>query len=260
MMNRIRKTYFAAKYLAKYKQSGCTMTLFIRMLFTAIRSRKSISYQLSNDFSLSDYEKNEAICYILMHELNEVANELEKDYFDNEVFYNKYGSSRYDTSLSKKRERTWMHTRRYHMGEGCWINAGVHFLRQHKEGTGTLSIGEKCIFAGNNIIDYTGGLIIGNGVVMNNGVEILTHGHQYIGERTDYFEQDTHGYPSPLIIDDNVVIGAGAIVLANVKKIGQNSIISAGTIVNRPVPPNTMVTPQGMKQIPNGLRTLYMYQ
>ena len=48
-------------------------------------------------------------------------------------------------------------------------------------------------------------------------------------------------YKTNLKIGNNVSICAHAIILPGVTEIGENSIISAGAIVNRPVPANVIV-------------------
>lgn len=45
----------------------------------------------------------------------------------------------------------------------------------------------------------------------------------------------------PIVIEDNVWIGGGAIVLPGVT-IGHNSVVGAGAVVTRDVPPDTLVT------------------
>jgi len=47
------------------------------------------------------------------------------------------------------------------------------------------------------------------------------------------------GFSKSIIIDDGVWIGFGATVLPGVK-IGKNSIIGAGSIVNKTIPPYTI--------------------
>ena len=48
-------------------------------------------------------------------------------------------------------------------------------------------------------------------------------------------------YKTNLKIGNNVSICAHAVILPGVTEIGENSIISAGAIVNRPVPANVIV-------------------
>ena len=44
----------------------------------------------------------------------------------------------------------------------------------------------------------------------------------------------------PVVIEDNVWIGGGAVVLPNVT-IGRNAVVGAGAVVTRDVPANTIV-------------------
>ena len=255
----LKKALNVARYYADYKHK-CGLCIFFELVINKCFRKISISDSVDRDSSLTQIEKNEIYSLLRVHNSDSILSIEEQQYYDNERFFLKYGSIKYDVSYKKKHERNWEYTHYYHMGKDCWVNAGVHFLRQHPNGTGILKIGKQCLFGGNNKIDYAGDLVIGNGVVINEGVIILTHGHQYLGARSDYFEEETHAYYSPLTIGDNVVIGANATILANVKTIGENSIISAGLVLNRPVPANTLVTPTGMKPIPNGMRTLYLYK
>lgn len=45
---------------------------------------------------------------------------------------------------------------------------------------------------------------------------------------------------SPIVIESNVWIGAGATILPGVT-IGENSVVAAGAVVTKDVPPNTIV-------------------
>lgn len=44
----------------------------------------------------------------------------------------------------------------------------------------------------------------------------------------------------PIIIEDNVFIGTGAIILKGIR-VGENSVIGAGSVVTKDVPPNSIV-------------------
>jgi len=44
----------------------------------------------------------------------------------------------------------------------------------------------------------------------------------------------------PIVIEDNVWLGGGAILLPGVR-IGRNAVVGAGAVVPRNVPPNTVV-------------------
>lgn len=82
-------------------------------------------------------------------------------------------------------------------------------------------------------IDFTGNVIIGNNVVISENTTIFSHSHGY----------DPRSKPQkkPLIICDNVWIGASCIISENVKVIGSGALIAAGSVVTKDVGENTIV-------------------
>jgi acetyltransferase-like isoleucine patch superfamily enzyme len=87
---------------------------------------------------------------------------------------------------------------------------------------------------GRNVeIDITGGITIGDMVTISSNVNIFTHGH-HVEDRNTYWRNQGI-YNSPLIINDDVWIGTGAIVLASVSVIGKGAIIGAGAVVTEDV-------------------------
>jgi acetyltransferase-like isoleucine patch superfamily enzyme len=91
-------------------------------------------------------------------------------------------------------------------------------------------IGKSCYMSLKAHIDVRRGeIIIGNNVNISGGCYILGHtGYQAIkpGEKT--------------VIEDNVIIFVNAVILPGVR-VGKNSIIGAGAIVMRDMPPNVVV-------------------
>lgn len=61
-----------------------------------------------------------------------------------------------------------------------------------------------------------------------------------IGHFRDAPRRDEHGREYSVRIEDDVFIGPGVIILPNVT-IGQGSVVTAGSVVSRSVPPLTMV-------------------
>jgi acetyltransferase-like isoleucine patch superfamily enzyme len=59
-----------------------------------------------------------------------------------------------------------------------------------------------------------------------------------IGVRTSIFCHILSGYGGPVIIEENVFVGPHCVILPNVR-IGRGSVIRAGTVVARNVPPGT---------------------
>lgn len=91
-----------------------------------------------------------------------------------------------------------------HIGNGVQINSGV-------------------------IIDHSGGLIIGDKVLISEDSIVYTHDHGL----------DPRSEPRPMdkIIEQGAWIGARSIILPGCRKIGKNSVIGAGSVVTKDVPP-----------------------
>lgn len=93
-----------------------------------------------------------------------------------------------------------------------------------------VKIGQGCQISINAHLDVRRGKIrIGNNVAISNGSFVLGHvGYQPLieGEET--------------VIEDNVKIFVNSVILPNVK-VGKNSIVGAGSVVMKDVPPNVVV-------------------
>lgn len=85
----------------------------------------------------------------------------------------------------------------------------------------------------NTRIDFSGNVVINENVVISEGSKIFSHSHGY----------DPHSRPikKPLEIGENVWVGSNVIILENVNVIGKNSLIAAGSVVTKDVPPNCVV-------------------
>ena len=91
-------------------------------------------------------------------------------------------------------------------------------------------INQGCFF-----LDY-GGITIGDRVLIGPRVTLTTAGHPVEpGERYDFI---TH---APIVIEDDVWIGAAATVTPGVT-IGRGSVVGAGAVVAKDVPPLSVVT------------------
>lgn len=169
--------------------------------------------------------------------------EYYKQYAENRRFLAKYSSMEWEKSPKKRRQRMDAYIKQYHMGKHCYIQFGVSLISEHHH-IGKLTIGDNVLFARDTDIDYTGDLEIGNGVSLAEGCKILTHDHDYFGlyDESELIPNATHrAHSTPLIIHDNVLIGARSIIMAGVTEIGENAMISAGSVVTKPVPANSIV-------------------
>jgi acetyltransferase-like isoleucine patch superfamily enzyme len=89
----------------------------------------------------------------------------------------------------------------------------------------------------NVFIDDEGEIKIGKDVLISNNVSIYTHNHEE--NKYKWSEKlEHHKIKTKLVIEDNVFIGHGAIILSTCKKIGKNSIIGAGTVITHDIPKN----------------------
>jgi maltose O-acetyltransferase len=87
-----------------------------------------------------------------------------------------------------------------------------------------------CVILDNNDVH------IGNHVMIGPAVQIYTAAHPIQAEpRNQGWE-----VAKPVVIEDNVWIGGGAILLPGVV-IGRNAVVGAGAVVSRDVPQNTVV-------------------
>jgi len=83
------------------------------------------------------------------------------------------------------------------------------------------------------IITTNGGVRIGNRVLIGYRAQIISANHKIPPMRDKIF--DSGHEKKEVIIEDDVWIGANAIILPGVK-IGQGAVVAAGSIVNKDVP------------------------
>jgi len=95
-------------------------------------------------------------------------------------------------------------------------------------------------------IEIHPGARIGEGFFIDHGMGVVIGETAEIGENVTLYHGVTLGgttwnkgkrHPT---IGDNVIVGAGAAILGNIR-IGENSKIGSGSVVNREVPPNSTV-------------------
>jgi acetyltransferase-like isoleucine patch superfamily enzyme len=156
----------------------------------------------------------------------------------------KYMSGKYDKNQYMRNKRNGFYKEAFNMGENCNISGNVKINFKH-ENVHTKIICGNNVSVGKNVrIDITGGLEIGNGVFIAGSVGISTHGHDSLNLRKDSElipYEPRRAYSSPLVIEDNVNIGAFALIRPGVGRIGENSIIMAGAVVTKRVPPNVVI-------------------
>src|ERR1700724_3194121 len=97
-----------------------------------------------------------------------------------------------------------------------------------------ISIGRN-VFLNQNCTFYDlGGLDIADDVMIGPNVSIITSGHPVEPSRRRAFT-----IAKPIVIERNVWIAAGATIIGGVT-VGENSVVAAGSVVTKKVPPHTL--------------------
>jgi len=92
------------------------------------------------------------------------------------------------------------------------------------------------VFVNQNCTFYDlGGLDIADDVMIGPNVSIITAGHPL-----EPSQRRAATIGKPTIIERNVWIAAGATIIGGLT-VGENSVVAAGSVVTRDVPPNTLV-------------------
>lgn len=261
LVRRIFKKWFFAKKIASLT-GGKQTTLSIYSDFKKKHRNYGITrkqYQENRLFELSGADLS-VRCNQLKKE-NDTVNQWVKERFRTRRFLTKYMDHRFENSLRLIKKRQKAYTQFYGFGEKCSVQYGVSIISEHHH-TGHFKVGDYCLFARNCDIDITGDLMIGNGVSFAEGCKVLTHSHDFFGAYDDceLIPYSNRARNTPLKIGDNVLIGAHSLIMSGVGEIGENSIISAGSVVTRPVPANCVVSgnpAQVVNKIPSGARIYY---
>ena len=102
--------------------------------------------------------------------------------------------------------------------------------------TKNLTVGVNCMFTTPLYLNLNAPITIGDDVVIGHHVMIITDDHE-IGPP---WRRCGDRVARPVVIEDGVWIAARATLLPGVT-IGRGSVVGAGALVNRDVPPNTLV-------------------
>jgi len=118
-------------------------------------------------------------------------------------------------------------------GKDLYVHSGVVFYFPYN-----VTIGDNVYFNRNVFITARDEVIIGNNVLIGPNVVINTGNHTFSDRNVPIVKQ---GHTSEkIVIGDDVWIAANAIILKGVN-IGEGSVIAAGAVVNKDVPPYTVV-------------------
>ena len=126
-----------------------------------------------------------------------------------------------------------------HVGENCVVEQPLFCTYGYNT-----SVGDNFFLNVNGRLMDSGKITIGNNVFIAPGVSIITEEHAMdVKQRIEGLE-----YTHPVTIGDNVWICTGGIVLPGVT-IGDNSVIGAGSVVSKDIPPNCLAVGNPCKVI-----------
>jgi acetyltransferase-like isoleucine patch superfamily enzyme len=101
-----------------------------------------------------------------------------------------------------------------------------------------VDVGERAAIGAFNFIHGGGGVRIGRDVLLGPFVQVFSENHRFEDPSVPVIEQGVR--PAPVVIEDDVWVGASAIILAGVV-VGAGAIVAAGAVVRSDVPPMAVV-------------------
>ncbi len=117
---------------------------------------------------------------------------------------------------------------RFDIARSATLQGGIRFFH-----VGRLSVGEGSLVNRGVYLDNRGGITIGRQVSIAHDVRIYTMGH-------DPHDAGFSTKGAAVQIDDHAVVFAGAMVMPGVH-LGAGSVVMAGAVVTKSVPPGRMV-------------------
>jgi acetyltransferase-like isoleucine patch superfamily enzyme len=126
------------------------------------------------------------------------------------------------------------------------VGHNVHIDREHRQVTGSISIGKNVFIGHDVLLDYTGHLTIEDEVWILQGTHIITHKHDIRELRrtgVNPTEQTT------LIIEQKAYIGSNVTILPGCSRIGKEAVVAAGAVVTHDVPDYAVVAGSPAKEI-----------
>lgn len=129
-------------------------------------------------------------------------------------------------------------------GKKLYVSPKVIIAQVHPTEEGDIKFGRGVYLCLGAIIDYSGGLVVGDNVNISQECLILTHEHSIEESLTEH-KIKTRG----LVIEDEVWVGARALILPSVSRIEKGAVIGAGSVVTKDVEDYTIVAGNPARKI-----------
>jgi len=209
------------------------LSLFFDMIWCYQKYRMWTNQYIKEQFYEKKQDERESIGADYL-EKGKIRDAWQKDFRENREFYIKYGNVKYErASLRQKRNEAY--TKRYHAGEGLFVEHDVNISRQHYL-EGTITIGKNVLLSKHVFLDYSGKVVLSDDVKLSAGVTIESHRHEFVPGSHKYI-----AIPTTIIIGNGVWIGQQSVICEDTKSIGRFAQIGAGSVVRNPVPPYAIV-------------------
>lgn len=120
-------------------------------------------------------------------------------------------------------------------------------LLQARGRNATIKIGDATLFNNNVSLIAVDSITIGKGCQIGDGVCLVDCDFHEIAPST---RNRSHGLAKPMVVGNNVWLGSRVMVLKGVK-IGDNTVVAAGSIVTRSLPPDVVAAGSPAKVLRN---------
>jgi len=120
----------------------------------------------------------------------------------------------------------------FKIGKNSYLSYRTILFSPHDSDQSHFEMGDNVGIEHDCDIDYSGGLIIRDNVWVSEKVIITTHKHNII---KPVLKKKQEIEFSSLLLEDDSWIGAGAIILNSVNRIGKGAVIGAGSVVRNDV-------------------------
>jgi len=120
------------------------------------------------------------------------------------------------------------------LGKNPYIDHGVWLRCPEK-----FVAGEDVVISSGTIITASGGVVLGDRVMVGYGVRILSANHVIPGDPDEPIRFSGHSFEK-ITLEDDVWIASNAVVLPGVT-IGKSSVVAAGAVVSHDVQPYHIV-------------------
>lgn len=122
--------------------------------------------------------------------------------------------------------------RKFHLGDYSVVESNACI----NNAVGDVMIGDHTRIGLHNTI--IGPVTIGNHVNLAQGITVTALNHNFADTEKRIDEQGVS--TKPVVIEDDIWIGANAVILPGVS-IGRHSVVAAGSVVTKDVPPHSLV-------------------